>query len=130
MNQTRIKLFLCLSLLLALSCQSQLIRDLSGLTDQNLLAQAAQWTLSDPSGTQYPMITTECISETLLVKSSSLPTGSSFKRTYTNLPDHNTLRFFVRMYYMGPYTDQTVDIKIGQEIFATSQVKKINSWHE
>jgi len=106
MNQSILSLFF-LSLLLNLSLQTQLFRDFVGTTVQNLQAEDSEWTLSDPSGADYEIGVLDCIPDMAIVKPDSLPVGTTLKRTFDSLEDHNVLRFYVHMYFLGDFTAQT-----------------------
>ena len=111
--------FLCL--IFNVSHQSQLFRDLSGATDQNFQAQVAQWTLIDPSGTQYSPTVSNCLIDYIAVKSSSLPIGTTLTKTFDGLEPHDVLRFFVRIKSLGKWKSQTVNIKFDDVSLETSE---------
>jgi len=96
MNQSN-WLFFFLSIVLKLSHQTQLFRDLAGTTLQNFGAQANQWTLSNPSGLISATTTVECFEDIILVKLDYAPQGSTLKTTFNDLEYHNLLRFYVQM---------------------------------
>ena len=122
MRQSLHLLLILTCLLFNFSFQSQLIRDLAGSTTQNLQAQASQWALGDPLGLSYPISITECIQDKIIVKPDSLLPGASLKKTFNDLEDHNLLRFYVQMYYMGDYSSQSVSIKFDDVTIETSQL--------
>ena len=121
MKQLHLLLFF-LTFLLNLSFQTQLFRDFAGATIQNLQAEASQWTLSDPSGTEYEIGAFDCLPDKIIVKPDSLPAGTTLKKTFDGLEDHNILRFYVQMYYIGDFTSQTVMIKFDDVLIEMSEI--------
>lgn len=121
--------FLCLILFISLyfnpSHQTQLFRELVGSTNQNLAAEASQWTLSNPSGTPYPIPITTCADYKIIYKSDSLPQDTAISKIFEDLEDHNALRIYFMLFYIGPYTAQTVSLKIDGLVLETSKVKPV-----